>query len=209
LKALKVQESINFERNQDPLKSMGIGQEFKYKELEREFSKSFPKLRVDYKKGYMTIHSNLASSIITDIAEWFKTNPYFEIEAFEKKRTSFGSTYYDIYIDEKELRESLNFNREKDPTKAMDIGNSYLDKEIIKNIKTTLEKAVGDMGKSFEYLPNKREIHINLNDFVYSANAEINYVLADKKNRSLKDKIDLIYQNPNNSWVGILTIKLL
>ena len=99
MKAKKIKESLNFEREKNPIKSMVIGQEFKYKELEQEFSNSFPELSVSYinlnsKGKRIRSFTKLNDNKQMEIVEWFLKHPYFEIEDIRKERSYFVDTYY-------------------------------------------------------------------------------------------------------------------
>jgi hypothetical protein len=217
MKAKKIEESLDFERGQTPMKSMGIGQEFKYKELENEFSKAFPELFVNYinsnyrDKRFIKIRvfSELNNDKETKIEKWFSKHSYFEIEDFIKGKTFFGDSYCDIVLKEKNLKESINFERDQDPKKSMDIGQTFLDKGIVKKIKSSLENVMGEMDDSFQYFPNGRKIQIDQRDFLYIALVEIHHILINMQHKSLKDKIEIKYEDPENQYKGILTIMLL
>jgi hypothetical protein len=143
-----LKESQNFERGQEPIKSLQIGQMAlrinKFKQLEKALEEQFPGfLREPIVDDDNYIRKSIQVSPYVQggsakgiVNQWLRKNlPEFRISRLQ----DVGYIKHDVYSMEIEwkydnLEESINFERGQEPIKSMGIGQTYLDKKLIQEI---------------------------------------------------------------------------
>ena len=141
---------FNFERGQDPKKTMNIGQTYLDNRFIQEtewFVKFDPAIDIpkelikDYRGlpilGYESTSTNpslfIATSTVSNLARIGKDIP----EAIEKVKKLIDGLFTPFKISDNlgksAVIESTNFERGQDPKKSMGIGQSYLDRKFIED----------------------------------------------------------------------------
>jgi len=162
-----VRESLDFERGLDPKDSMGLGREAlklsKYEKLNADFERDFngfyyretPDIVRYWGKEVKTVDYVKVkwSSPETKkkIKEWFKKyHPDFRVLSLKKNWSPMGSEYYlNFEWIPNSIKESLDFERGKDPKKSMGIGREFYSKEIYDQFIKDLKIAFPDLQTTF------------------------------------------------------------
>jgi len=127
-----VRESINFERGQDPKRSLHLGVAEFLQNMEKEFKMYYPGLmppkeffersETEGDGDVFCANVNSMSPYWTKICkEFFKEDPYFEFISL-KKRKQWEYILKVKFNPNKKITESVNFERGIDPKKSIGIG---------------------------------------------------------------------------------------